>query len=339
MEKKKVKIKFNIKAVTAFFGLLWAKVVALCKFCASKSKFITSKIKWQKLALPAVVVFVLLAITEIVFAVMIYGFRIDNKATQMAAKIIPFPIAVVNWDFITYDDYINERNYIHHFYSATKQEEVDFKEIDSQIIDQLVENKIIKFRALRDGIKVEKKDIDSTINAIVEQNGGKEKVEKVLQELYGLTLKDFTKLVKTQLLRDKLNEKSIAKIEAKHILIRVDKDATQDKVDAAKVKIDGILTEIKGGLDFAEAAKKYSEDIGSAEQGGKLEPFAKGDMVDEFSDEAFKTKVGEISVPVRSEFGWHIIKVESKTGKIEEKFTDWMDGIKAKSLIIKFYEI
>jgi foldase protein PrsA len=192
---------------------------------------------------------------------------------------------------------------------------------------------------MKDGIKVDKKDVDSTINAIVEQNGGKEKVEKVLQELYGLTLKEFTELVKIQLLRDKLNETSIVKIGARHILIRVDKEATPDVVAAAKTKIDGILTEIKGGLDFAEAAKKYSEDTGSAEQGGLLDPFSKGDMVDEFSDQAFKTKIGEISDPVRSEFGWHIIKVESKNGKIEDKFTDWMDSIKAKSFIIKLYEI
>ncbi len=337
--KNKLKVNFDIKSIISFFKSLSVKTKNCFKSCSSKSKFITSKINWRKLSLPIVIIFIAIAIVEAVFAVMVYGFKIDNKATQIAAKIIPLPIAVVNYDFITYNDYLNERNYIHHFYDATKQEEVNFKEIDSQIIDQLIENKIIKFRAMNDGIKVDKKDVDSTINAIVEQNGGKEKVEKVLQELYGLTLKEFTKLVKIQLLRDKLNETSIAKIQAKHILIRVDKDANQETVDAAKTKIEGILTEIKAGLDFAEAAKKYSEDTGSAEQGGTLEPFAKGDMVDEFSEEAFKTKVGEISSSVRSEFGWHIIKVESKTGSIEEKFTDWMEGIKAKSLILKFYEL
>jgi foldase protein PrsA len=305
----------------------------------AKTKFITNKINWKKLSLPLTIIFFVLAIVEIAFAVMVYGFKVDNKITQVTAKIIPLPIAVVDYEFITYSDYLNEKNYIHHFYDATKQEEVNFKQVDSEILDQLIENKIIKFRAMKDGIKVDKKDVDSTINAIVEQNGGKEKVEKVLQELYGLTLKEFTELVKIQLLRDKLNETSIVKIGARHILIRVDKEATPDVVAAAKTKIDGILTEIKGGLDFAEAAKKYSEDTGSAEQGGLLDPFSKGDMVDEFSDQAFKTKIGEISDPVRSEFGWHIIKVESKNGKIEDKFTDWMDSIKAKSFIIKLYEI
>lgn len=338
---KKINLKFNFSAKTlgSFMKAVMAGIGKCYKSCVSGTKFILNKINWPKLILPIVIVFFLVAIAEMTFAIMIYGFRLDNKFTQTAAKIVPLPIAVVNYDFITYNDYLKERNYIHHFYDATKQEEVDFKQIDSQIIDQLVENKIIKFRAMRDGVKVDKKDIDAAISAIVEQNGGEEKVQKVLQELYGLSLKDFTKLVKIQLLRDKLNETSITKITASHILIQVDKEATQDKVDAAKVKIDGILAEIKGGLDFAEAAKKYSEDTGSAEQGGQLEPFSKGDMVDEFSNAAFNTKVGEISEPVRSEFGWHIIKVISRTGKIDQKFTDWMDGIKAKSLILKFYEI
>jgi foldase protein PrsA len=339
MEKSKFKINLDIKSLRRFCGSMVTCVINCFKSCLAKTKFITNKINWKKLSLPLTIIFFVLAIVEIAFAVMVYGFKVDNKITQVTAKIIPLPIAVVDYEFITYSDYLNEKNYIHHFYDATKQEEVNFKQVDSEILDQLIENKIIKFRAMKDGIKVDKKDVDSTINAIVEQNGGKEKVEKVLQELYGLTLKEFTELVKIQLLRDKLNETSIVKIGARHILIRVDKEATPDVVAAAKTKIDGILTEIKGGLDFAEAAKKYSEDTGSAEQGGLLDPFSKGDMVDEFSDQAFKTKIGEISDPVRSEFGWHIIKVESKNGKIEDKFTDWMDSIKAKSFIIKLYEI
>jgi parvulin-like peptidyl-prolyl isomerase len=298
-----------------------------------------AKVNWGVLTLPVTILFVLAAITEIVFGVIIFGFKIDNKATQVAAKIIPFPIAVANWDFISYNDYLKERDYIHHFYEATKQEEINFKEIDGQIADQLIENKLVKSEALKNNVKVDQADVDAAINSIIEQNGGKDKVEGVLKDLYGLTLKDFTKLVKIQLLRDKLNDTMIVKIDARHILIRVDQDAPQEKVDVAKAKIDGIVQEIKSGLDFGEAAKKYSEDIGSADQGGKLEPFSKGEMVDSFSDAAFATKAGEISAPIRSEFGWHIIKIENRTGKVEKKFSEWLDGIRSKSLIIKFYEI
>ena len=276
-----------------------------------------------------------LAVAEVVFAIMIYGFKMENKAVRYASYAVPFPVAVANQDFVTNKAYLSEKDYIHHFYQATGQTDLDFTSIDQEILNQLIENKIIGFQALRYKVKVSKSDVDNSVNQIVDQNGGSDKVNQALNELYGLTLNQFKDLVRTQLLREKVSNELIMKVSARHILILVDKDAAQDKVDAAKTKIDGIKNEIDGGLDFAEAAKKYSEDVGSADQGGKLDPFARGEMVKEFSDTAFNTPVGTVSDPVRTEFGWHIIKVESKTGKIDKSFNDWLDGLKNKSLILK----
>lgn len=297
-------------------------------FKESKYFFILKKTGW--------VVLFLVIVVQFVAAVLIYGYKSEIQPVKIAARIIPFPIAVVNTSFVTYNDYIHEKSYVHHFYSSTDQEGINYEEIDKQILEQLVENKIISAEAVKYKASVSKAEVDTALNTVIEQNGGKDKVEKVLNDLYGLNLKDFRKLIKTQLLREKINNKAIARVEARHILIRVDKSAAEDKVNESKTKIDGILKEIKDGLDFAEAAKKYSEDVGSAEQGGKLEPFAAGEMVKEFSDVAFKTKVGETADPIRSDFGWHIIKVEGKTGAIEKTFTDWIGEIKKRSLVLRF---
>lgn len=276
------------------------------------------------------------AILQVAFAVMIYGLKKEDRITRSIASVIPYPVAIVNAQTVSYREYLNEKEYIRHFYSSTKQEDVNFSEIDKQILDQLVENKIIDYEAWKYKVKITNEDIDNTLNSIIDQNGGKDKVEKVLNDLYGINLNTFRRLVRHQLLRDKINSELITHVTARHILIRVDKDAPEDKVNEAKTKIDGYLNEIKGGADFAETAKKYSEDIGSNEQGGELEPFARGEMVEDFSNAAFSTPVGEISSPVRSEFGWHIIKVEAKEGKIDKKFTDWIDEAKSNSLIKKF---
>jgi len=301
-------------------------------FTSEKVKpFLTSKIT-KRLCL---ILVMLIALSQIVFGVLVYGFKSEDKATRIASKIIPFPVAVANQDFITYDSYLHEKDYIHHFYQATEQSNVDFAEIDKQILDQLIENKIIGFQALLNKSSVSKKDVDSAVQDIIDQNGGQEKVDKVLSDLYGLNLKQFKNLVKTQMVRDKLDNDLIAKVTVSHILVRVDENSPDDKVLEAKAKIDGYLNEIKSGLDFSEAAKKYSEDVGSAEQGGALEPFAVGEMVPEFSAAAFSTKVGEMSEPVRSEFGWHVIKVEAKTGNIKKSFSDWLNDLEKKSLIIK----
>lgn len=280
--------------------------------------------------------FFIVAFVQIGFGVMVYKYKSADKATRIASKIIPYPVAVANQDVITYADYLQERDYIHHFYSSTGQSGIDYAAIDKEITNQLIENRLLATQARLHKTTVAKSDVDNAINQIIEQNGGQDKVAKTLDDMYGLTIDQFRVLVKQQLTRDKLNDKLIMRVKVSHILVRVDKDATEDKVNEAKVKIDGYLTEIKGGLDFSEAAKKYSEDTGSAENGGSLDTFANGEMVPEFSKAAFEGKVGEIVGPIKTDFGWHIIKIESKTGSIDKPFKDWLTDIKNKSLIVNF---
>lgn len=334
MQKLKVKLpKLNFK--------LPKKALDLWNQCTGGCKVVCKKIgRYKKLyRVIAASLIVLLALIITAFAIMVYGFKATDRTTRIVAKIIPFPVAVSNYNVITYNQYLFERDYIHHFYEATKQTSVDLKEIDEQIIKQLIENRIIAFQALRYKVKATDQEVDESIQKIIDQNGGKENVEKVLSDLYGLSLDQFKRLVRTQILRDHLDNKVIARVEARHILVRVDSDATQDKIDAAKTKVDGIAAEIKAGLDFAEAAKKYSEDTGSAEQGGKLDPFAVGEMVDTFSETAFKTSPGQVSDPVRTDFGWHIIKVEGKTGTVEKKYAEWLEDLKNKSLILTLFKV
>jgi peptidyl-prolyl cis-trans isomerase D len=110
-------------------------------------------------------------------------------------------------------------------------------------------------------------------------------------------------------------------VEARHILIRVDNDAEEHIWEEKKQQILSILEKVREGEDFAEIAGRYSEDP-SREQGGKLGVFGRGSMVKPFEDAAFSMKAGEISDPVRTQFGWHIINVENvntaKTLTLEE---------------------
>lgn len=97
---------------------------------------------------------------------------------------------------------------------------------------------------------------------------------------------------------------------ASHILISVKKDASAGDKAAAKSKADALVAQLrKAPGDFAKLAKANSQDPGSAENGGDLGFFGKGAMVKSFEDAAFKLKQDEISDPVESEFGYHIIKV------------------------------
>jgi peptidyl-prolyl cis-trans isomerase D len=97
-------------------------------------------------------------------------------------------------------------------------------------------------------------------------------------------------------------------IRASHILLK-----TEGKDDAAvKKQAQELLARVKAGADFAELAKKNSQDESSAVKGGDLDFFGKGQMVPEFDKVAFSMKPGEISDLVKSQFGYHIIKVTDK---------------------------
>ena len=99
-----------------------------------------------------------------------------------------------------------------------------------------------------------------------------------------------------------------AQVRASHILLK-----TEGKDDAAvKKQAEDILAKLKAGGDFAELAKKYSQDEGSAVKGGDLDFFPKGQMVPEFDKVAFELEPGQLSDLVKSQFGYHIIKVTDK---------------------------
>jgi len=111
--------------------------------------------------------------------------------------------------------------------------------------------------------------------------------------------------------------------DAAHILIAVKPDATEAARDAAKKKAEDVYAQAKANpAKFAELARKYSEDPGSAAQGGDLGSNPRGTMVKAFEDTEFTLKPGEIAPPVQSEFGWHVIKLNSITPATTRSFDE-----------------
>ena len=106
-------------------------------------------------------------------------------------------------------------------------------------------------------------------------------------------------------------------VTVRHILIKTptpgpDGKVDQKAVDAAKAKADDIDKQLKAGANFGDLAKKYSEDPGSAAQGGLLPPITRGRTVPEFEQAAFNTPKGQMTGVIRTSYGFHIILVEDK---------------------------
>lgn len=131
-------------------------------------------------------------------------------------------------------------------------------------------------------------------------------------------------------------------IDVSHILISTqdseNKELTGEKLEKAKKEAQEVLDKVNAGEDFAELAKKYSADPGSAENGGELGVYGKeNNLVKEFSDAAFKLKTGEVSGLVKTEFGYHIIKCNERIDK-QETFEEVKDKVKTTLLNEKYAE-
>ena len=131
-------------------------------------------------------------------------------------------------------------------------------------------------------------------------------------------------------------------VKASHILIKTEANADEKKVAEAREKIDAILAKVKGGEDFAKMAKEKSEGP-SGPNGGDLGYFGRGQMVKPFEEAVYKLKVGEVSEVVKTEFGFHIIKLVDmkKAGttplsEVEESIKMFLKRQKGEEVFKKF---
>ncbi|MCK9589681.1 MAG: peptidylprolyl isomerase, partial [Terrimicrobiaceae bacterium] len=118
-------------------------------------------------------------------------------------------------------------------------------------------------------------------------------------------------------------------VKASHILFTVNKDDSEDVVKQKEAAAKKAAARAKKGEDFNKLAKELSEEPGAKESGGDLGFFAKDRMVPEFADAAFSQKPGDISAPVKTQFGWHVIKVTEKKPAGTIPFEEVKDQITA----------
>ncbi|WP_148136320.1 peptidylprolyl isomerase [Candidatus Formimonas warabiya] len=296
----------------------------------------------------------------------------------------PKPVAVVNGEKISqerFDRYFAQlKAYAEQMGTSFEGDEgkKQLASLKQEALDGIIDETLVFQAAKKEGIKVTPEEIDQYLNERVKSSfESDQKFQDWLKSL-NMTEQEFKQKIEYQQTGQKLFDKVTAKIsvsdeaareyyekdkaswekiKVSHILISAERDkVSKEDLEKAKKKAQSVITELDQGGDFAELAKKYSEDPGSASQGGLLDmEFTKNEqgLVPEFVEGSFKlTKVGEYSKePVLSEFGYHIIKLDEKKGSFEDvkadvknqlvqtdknqAFTKYMDDLKKEAKITK----
>ena len=282
-------------------------------------------------------------------------------------------VAKVNENNITIEDFkvtlaLNKIDLESKYGSTVWETEVEngvkFKDtFKNRVLKGMIDVEAVCEEAKKDGLTPSEEEIDKAFDELNKNLYANENYKKILEDLKisdtciksqvekTLTIQKYTENFDKNL---KISDEEMKKyyeehkadyykdeVKASHILIStVDdngKELSEAKKKEAKKKAEEVLKKAKSGEEFSELAKEYSDDSGSAANGGDLGYFTKGKMVQPFEEAAFSLKSGEISGLVESEYGYHIIKVYDKIDK-QLTFDEVKDEIKKTLTEDKYME-
>lgn len=226
-----------------------------------------------------------------------------------------------------------------------------WQNIRKQILEQLINEELLLEEAERQKFSVSPEAVEERFAALRARFPSEDVFTQELSRR-GLTAEQLKKNIHDGLMRHQVITKEIVEkvsvtpqeteayfkdhkdkyvqeesVHARHILIKVAADASPEDDKKAKDQATTVLDKAKKGEDFAKLAQEYSEGP-TKDRGGDLGYFGRGQMIQPFEEAAFSLKTGEIGGPVRTKFGYHIIKVEDKKESKQLTYEEVQDRVK-----------
>jgi len=215
------------------------------------------------------------------------------------------------------------------------------KGIEGQILDSLIDQEIVSQAARRMGIAVSDEAVQSKVNEIVAQQGGPDKFREALQA-GGMTYQDFFRDLRAQLSWQKMSEKIGQMMPDRAEQVHVRHIQLADEATAQE-----ILRQLRAGQDLAALARQHSQDLSTKDQGGDLGWLPRGVMTPAFEEAAFSLPLNQLSDPVQTPVGYHIIQVLEKDpdrpidpqlldGMRQEAFMTWLSLERGRSQVQRY---
>ncbi len=247
----------------------------------------------------------------------VYAKTDSDPFTMFIAKTFRLPAMKINGDTVSYVDYIGDLHAITTMRAYDKTNNgpgasLTDQEMSDQVLIRQANNVLVAEGAQKYGVTVSSSDIQNVVQQdLLSQFKSESEANQALEARYGWSLAQYEQnVVKPYALENNLAQK----VQADPALRAV-----------VKAKAQSVLDQIKAGADFATLAKKYGED-GTAQNGGDLGWFGRGEMVPQFENAVFSLKKGELDQNlVESPYGYHIVKlVDTKTEKAKDPTTGKM---------------
>lgn len=254
-------------------------------------------------------------------AFVIYRQASPNSFTGFVERLFPYPAARVGDDFIYVQRYRLDTNALN-FYADIHEFDSQPGETEQFVINQLIDRTLYA-QALRDAnITVDDTAVKTRLDEIYEQIGDEAKLAEYLRQNYGnaVTVSIFKNWLREAALELAVQQQLLERVRLRHILVAAPEGSSEEQVEAARQK----AAEIRGGItdnnQFAEVARNQSDDVASRDKGGEFGITNRGDtepiLSADFENAIFSLEPGQISDPVRTPYGWHIVLVEEKFGSV-----------------------
>lgn len=249
----------------------------------------------------------------------LYYLNWDNAYTQLIADAVKLPAASIEGDAIEVSKFkkafASLKKY-QTFEASIQQgegvEQPSPDELEENLLNRMIDDVVINQLLEQYGSSVTEEEVDQELKRLDEILGEDVTVADHVREVYDWSVDEFKEFA----LKPGLQEFKLQQLYFSNETIGgSERQAERD----AKLKAEKLADEIRNGADFSEKATEISDDAFSAEKGGELGLISRGEMVPEFDSAAFELEQGVVSDPVKSQFGYHILRVDGIEGEGEEE--------------------
>jgi peptidyl-prolyl cis-trans isomerase SurA len=269
-------------------------------------------------------------------------------ALSAPAQVLDRVVAVVDNDLILESELSAQVQ----FFILNNKLDPNTPGLKEQVLQSMINEKLIVAKAIEDSVVVSDDEVQQQLDATIQQRVAQFGSESKLEEVYGMPIsrikREFRDEMRKNLLAQRLQQQRFGQaqisrreveeffaqyrdslgqvpeeVELAHIAIKL-KPGPAAKT-AGRARAQALLDSMKTGVDFAELAKRHSEDPGSAPQGGDLGFVRRGQFVKEFETAAFSLQPGQVSGIVETDFGYHIIQLMDRRG----------DAVHARHILIR----